>query len=226
MAALPDHVVHVWRIGLAAGPEVVARCHDLLDAAERRRALGFGPVALRRRFTVSHGAARAILSGYLGAAPERLDLRVGRWGKPRLAGSAGVQFNLSHTADVALLAVAGQRPVGVDIAHRRAGFPAGAFAARYFTAAERALVHAGGQAVWLRLWARKEAWVKAAGVPISAGVTLPVAWSGAGRCVRDRTGRIPGSWRLRDLPTPAGYAASVALAGGRPYQVVCREFAP
>ncbi len=66
-----------------------------------------------------------MLAGYLGTDPTAVALRRGANGKPFLAGLApgeepaseslpGLHFNLSHSADLALIAVA-DREVGVDI---------------------------------------------------------------------------------------------------------------
>ncbi|MGB2570923.1 4'-phosphopantetheinyl transferase family protein [Micromonospora citrea] len=214
--SLPDGVVHLWPIALDQPPSVVATLHTTLDPGERRRAAEHGDAALSRRFVVARGVARVVLGRYLDRPAASLCWSTGRWGKPALADAATLCFNLAHTADVALLAITGGRPVGVDIERRRTGFPATTFADRYFPAVERDLVRTGGPDAFLRLWTRKEAWVKAAGDRVGRGLALPVAGTGPVLPVRDPAGRIPGSWLLHDLPAPPGHAACVALAGTRP----------
>ncbi|MEV4490111.1 4'-phosphopantetheinyl transferase superfamily protein [Micromonospora coxensis] len=213
-------MVHLWPIALDQPPSVVAALHAVLDPAERRRAAAHGDAVLSRRFVVARGVARAVLGAYLHRPAASLRWSTGRWGKPALADAAALCFNLSHTADVAVLAVSGGRPVGVDIERRRPGLSAVAFAARYFPPAEGDHVRTGGHDAFLRLWTRKEAWVKAAGDRVGRGLALPVAGAGPVLPVRDPTGRIPGSWLLHDLPAPPGHAACVALAGTRPVRPV------
>lgn len=208
----PDGVVHLWPIALDQPPSVVAALHAVLAPQERRHAAGRGDAVLSRRFVVARAVARAVLGAYLDRPAASLRWSTGRWGKPVLADAATLCFNLSHTADVAVLAVSGGRPVGVDIERRRPGLSA----ARYFPVVERDLVRAGGPDVFLRLWTRKEAWIKAAGDRVGRALALPVAGAGPVLQVRDRTGRIPGSWLLHDVPAPPGHAACVALAGTRP----------
>jgi 4'-phosphopantetheinyl transferase len=186
--------VHVWRIPIGAGAP------GLRDAV------------------------RAILGAHLDIAPSELRFGTGPYGKPFVRG-APVEFNLSHTTRAALLAVSARRPVGVDLATCRPDLPVAALAARWFPPAERDLVRRAGRdarLVWLRLWARKEALVKAAGSRLAVGLPVPVAGSGAGRryVAGDPTGRVPGVWSLLDLPAPPGYAACVALAGPGTFEVV------
>lgn len=69
---------------------------------------------------------RQVLAVYLGMKPEEIELEAGRHGKPRLAGAGRLQFNLSHSGELALVAVSAQLEVGVDVqrikARRGEGF--------------------------------------------------------------------------------------------------------
>lgn len=201
--------VDIWWIALDRPPATVAACHAMLDPEERGRAAGYGQPVLRRRFIVAHAAMRTIIGGYVARAPSRLRWRYGRWGKPALARPAGaVRFNLAHTEDIGLLAVSRRRAVGVDVEHRRAGFPAAAFVERFFPAAEREPDD------FVRLWTRKEACVKAAGTRVAPGLAVPVS----GAVVRGASG----TWTLEDLEAPPGYAACVAVVGAEPFTVTIR----
>src|SRR5262245_20412635 len=68
-------------------------------------------------YQLAHGMVRLALSHYLGAAPESLVFETGRYGKPALVGQGGqhLAFSLSHTAGIAVCAVATSGPIGVDI---------------------------------------------------------------------------------------------------------------
>src|SRR6478609_10153867 len=90
--AAPTGEVHVWRAGLGEGL-----------AARDVRAAG-------------RGALRRVLARYLDRDPEAIELTGGEHGKPALAGDRPLfRFNLSHSGALALIAVAAEREVGVDI---------------------------------------------------------------------------------------------------------------
>ncbi|MFF4603846.1 4'-phosphopantetheinyl transferase family protein [Streptomyces sp. NPDC001339] len=229
----PDGTVHVWRIPLSGPPHMVARLAALLGPEERQR----GARALpddRRRFLLAHGAARSVLGGYLGLPPERLRYSHGRWGKPALDGHPQLCFNLSHSADLALLAVAARRPVGIDVERIRPADRSRS-AGRWFPAAEADFVRAAAgpaqsAARYARLWTRKEAWVKAAGNRMVNGLRLPVGTgpdADDGTPLTDPEGRVPGHWSLYGVPAGEGYAAALAVAArpsAAPVRVEVRQW--
>jgi 4'-phosphopantetheinyl transferase len=217
--------VHVWLVRADLPDPVLAELEVLLDDEERERAGGMADPGARRRFVATRGVARTILAERLGAAPEQLRWQRGAHGKPELAGHwQGAQVSLSHSGELAMVAVTGRRPVGVDIQRRSDRLDARALATRYFPGPEaRFVAAAGGPARQLdrllRLWVRKEACVKAAGGRLVQGMRLPVAGGGPGVVVRDPTGTLPDPFLIRDLPVPAGFRAAVALTGAAPYRV-------
>lgn len=218
--------VHVWRIPLHTPPP--ADLLAVLDAREARRAAGFTEPAHRRRYAVAHGATRQILAAYLDARPADLAWRLGPSGKPELD---GLRVNLSHSGDLALLAVTAHRDVGVDVERMRADLPIEALAARYFRADEaaRVLAAAGAERIWWfwRIWTRKEACVKAAGARLTQGLGLPVGGlpDDRGRGLRcTGSGAVDGTWTVRDLPLADGSVGAVALAGAQDYCVAVRTW--
>ncbi len=218
----------VWHIPLGAGsgPDgYPPALEDLLDEEETARArLGLRP-GMRRRFVIAHAAARIIIGEHVGRAPDTLRFERGRWGKPLVAGAGRPHFNLSHSGDLALLALA-PRPVGVDVEEARADLDGMRLAQRFFPETERQLVASGGRAAFTRLWVRKEACVKAAGARLTQGMGLPVAHADGQAIVRPSTGPLTGPWRVADLPLPEGRAGAVALVGERPFHVSLRMWCP
>ncbi|MFE5460063.1 4'-phosphopantetheinyl transferase family protein [Nocardia sp. NPDC056564] len=230
MRALSPAEVHIWTIALDMPGGAVAALAAALAAEERSHCAALPEAEQRRRFVAARGASRVILGRYLGMPPEQLSWRTGRWGKPMIADCAdSLCFSLSHSGSIALLAVTGGREVGVDVERWRPGFAAVAFADRYFPPQERALVRIaerhGEPGGFLRLWTRKEACVKAAGARLGQGLKLPVA-GGEVLSVCDPSGRLPGSWLVRDVPVPDGYAASVAAAGSASYRLYSQHWRP
>ncbi|MFG3226579.1 4'-phosphopantetheinyl transferase family protein [Kitasatospora sp. NPDC048194] len=181
---------------------------------------------MRRRFVLAHAAVRIVLGERLGRPPDGLRLVRGRWGKPSVADAPWLHFSLSHSGDLALLAVA-PRPVGVDVELVRPGLDADRLARRFFPHRERELVASGGRPAFARLWTRKEACVKAAGGRLTEGMVLPVAHAAAQATVRGPAGGpLTGPWRVADLSLPEGYAGSVALLGDGPFAVSSAVWCP
>ncbi|MFJ2865088.1 4'-phosphopantetheinyl transferase family protein [Kitasatospora sp. NPDC087314] len=167
---------------------------------------------------LAHAATRIVLGERLGRPPAALSFTRGPWGKPEVEGAAGLYFSLSHSGEIALLALA-SRPVGVDVELARADLDIDRLAGRFFPPEERRLVARDGHDAFTRLWTRKEACVKASGGRLTQGMGIPVAHTGREATVHARSGPLPGPWRVADLPLPEQYAGSVALIGDGPFNV-------
>lgn len=174
-----DEDVGVWRIGLDADEGTLADLAGCLDAAEQARAAAFHFARDRRRFIVSHAATRHILARYLDVTAAAVRFTHGARGKPRLAPpfhTSGLHFNLSHAGELALLAVAQGRPVGVDVEHIRPLPDALSLAETFFAPAETAQLRPLlgtplGERLFFTCWTRKEAFIKATG----DGLSRPLA---------------------------------------------------
>ena len=140
----------------------------LLDDEERRRSRRFVHPRDRRRFVRAHADLRLFLALCLEVEPATVRYETGVHGKPRLLpGLPPLEFNLSHSEGLGLLAVARDRSVGVDVEHVRDLPDAMSIADTHFTAAEskalRSLPPPERRAAFFRYWARKEAVIKAGG---------------------------------------------------------------
>jgi 4'-phosphopantetheinyl transferase len=185
---------HVWRIPLDRFPPEDFSADLSPEEAARR----FRFADHQRRYVCAHGALRRILSRYTGLAPRALQFSAGPHGKPRLDPESTIRFNLSHSGELALVAVAEAREIGVDIEHIRPVDDAIRIARRMFSSAEAvaldALPPAERTVPFFRSWTRMEALLKAAGRGIEGEVS-------------------PNNWSLRDLDLAPGYAAALALEG-------------
>jgi 4'-phosphopantetheinyl transferase len=219
--------VDVWLIPADLPDTVLTGFTDLLDDGERQRLAGMANVAERRLFLAAHGAARTILGGITGVPAHQLRWEAGVNGKPRLAKPGGLHTNLSHSGELCLFAVApGRREVGVDVQRVPSGLDPVAMAGRRYPADEAAFVsaaadHADRLDRFVRLWARKEACVKAAGGKLAEGLKLPVAGHSPVLAVRP-DGPLPGPFLVTDIAVPRGYWAALALNDDDPYGVVSR----
>ncbi len=162
--------VHVWRASLDLPAEDAGRLDRLLSSEERDRRDRLRPPLARVRFSSSRGWLRYILARYVRTDPACLAFRFSERGKPSLSGLApdlDLHFNLSHSSDLALIAVSLGREVGVDVEHTGRGADTGLIARRCFTSGESAWLDAqpAGENLdaFYRCWTRKEACAKACG---------------------------------------------------------------
>lgn len=223
VSALDDCAVHVWRVSTEQPADRLALLPDILSTAERERAARFKFVEHRRRYIVAHGALRQILAGYLDSDPARLEFREGAQGKPDLVLAANqppLQFNLSHSHEAALVAVALAQPIGIDIEYIKAGFDWHGIVKNYFAAGEitrlNALPAALQKRAFFTIWTRKEAYIKAKG----GGLSIPLdgfevaAHPGEAaallNCLNDP--QEVARWSMTNLDVGSEYAATVCAA--------------
>jgi 4'-phosphopantetheinyl transferase len=212
-----DGEVEVWGWGFPpAGSDLAAEV-GLLDAVERGRFERLRSPAAAIVLAVSHAQMRRILSEYLGVRAEALEFTTNAHGKPELAGDgvrARLQFNLSHTATVGLLAV-GREPLGVDVERVRP-IERGVAATHFSECELKDLARLEGDE-WLagfyRCWTRKEAIVKAEGVGVGDrlakfDVTLLPDAAAAMTATRIEGMR---QWYLHELHPAEGTVAALAV---------------
>lgn len=192
----PPAGLAVWRADLddPAWPDAGG-----LPIAERRRASSILGPRSRRRWTASRWALRHVLGRRLGEDPGSVAISISERGRPRLLGSGGVRFSLSHSAGLALIAVSARHEVGVDLERERPGRDFPRLSERFLDpAVATALRRSGGRAEdFYRAWTRHEAMRKLSGCDPSAGpcdedvevIDLAPGPGWAGALARERTAR-------------------------------------
>ena len=213
---LNDDEVHVWRLMVAANESQDESLAALLSADERQRAKQFRFDKDRRLYTTAHAAMRSLLAFYLRVPGDEIHIISGAQGKPLIARPTGsrLEFNLSHSHDLALLAVARDSAVGVDVELVN-DFAFQEVAERFFTAKEvaniSALPHALQRDAFYKCWTSKEAFLKAKGTGLSGKLDEVEILSTAEGLVKIAAS-VPG-WSLLDLPQLSGYAVAAVIAG-------------
>lgn len=187
--------VHIWRAKLD-GPWPGL---EGLPASERERAAGFLREDATGRWVAARWALRRVLARYLGHPAPEIALEPGENGKPQLANrSSGLRFNLSHSSDLALVAIAPDREVGVDVEQIEPVRDLLALAERALAPDAVAEIRAAPPAdrphAFYRAWTRHEARVKCLGIGLGG-----------------RDGGEPVA--LADLEIGPGYTAAVAVTG-------------
>jgi len=205
---------------------------DQLPAEERARADRFRVEPARRRFVLARTLLRRELAAIVEVEPRALDFGVGDHGKPHLTTPVlekPPRFNLSHSGNLVVLAIAGF-DVGADVESLRPVPDAKRLARRFFSLAERLAVFSfDGEArdrAFLRIWTQKEAYRKATGIGV--GVSLreletepdPEAPPGLIAVSSDR-GDVA-RWTLEDVEIP-GAVCTVAVFGSVPKVEIVRR---
>lgn len=169
-------IVEFLRIDLNPPSEYVAACRRVLTPVECDRADRFVTDTLTRRSIVSRGVLRQVLAQRLQLSADQICLATGPQGKPELADqhSSILKFNLSHTGDVAVVALAWGRIVGVDVESIDRRVSRDDLAARFFSQRECdryfSLSESLRLAAFYRIWTCKEAYLKATG----SGLAFPL----------------------------------------------------
>lgn len=187
-------------------------CSPFLSDEERGQAARISNAAARDEFVKSRALLRVLLGRHTGVPANAVQIVTGPFGKPQLANACGLQFNISHSGGMALVAISSEE-IGVDI--ERMDLPADhrGVAETVFAPSEIEILDSAAAAatadVFFSLWTRKEAYLKATGQGFSSD--LGAISTAAGTRVLDKSDNAGGTaWFVQDLPAPAGFKAALA----------------
>lgn len=209
--------VHLWRLALDRdGPDAL---EPFLAAEDLERAGRFAFEADRKRFLRARSGLRRLLGAYLGLAPRRIAFALGPQGKPELDPPRGIGFSLSHSGDLALVAVSRQRGIGIDVEQLASRANARELAGQVLAESERraieGLPEGDYQRAFLTAWTRKEACLKALGV----GLTMEPAHLAVGTQAERASltlgeGAQAASVDVESLDVGGACVAALAVVGG------------
>lgn len=215
--ALTAGQAHVWLVHLRGAADMLTT----LSPPERARAARFAAGAVRERFVVAHAALRDILAHYCGETPEALLIEAPERGKPYLPTHPEWHFNLSHSGNWGLVAVARDTGVGIDIEEIRSDIQAVELAQRFLAPAEAAHLAALGPSArteaFFRYWTCKEAFVKALGrgfdLPLRR-FTVALGRHGATLAETVFDPALASKWQFHELAPVKGFRAAACLETG------------
>jgi 4'-phosphopantetheinyl transferase len=216
--ASPERDLKLWWCSLAREPGTMPALWSTLSPEEVERANRYGTAALRDRYVAGRAALRETLAERLAIAPAEIVIRRGPRGRPMLEPPGQLDFNVTHTRGIALIAHL-ERPgyrVGVDIEAVDRTLAHDGLARKFLTARERETIAGldddGRRRAFLRLWTCKEAMSKATG----DGISAPFDEIGI-----DRSGRLvvvegsgpydPTRWTLHSVDVAHELLATVAI---------------
>lgn len=223
-----EREIQVWAVPLDPPAAEVARLGRLLAADETARAERFRFDRHCRRYIVGRGVLRTLLGHYLDRDPRQVSFRYGPNEKPYLAEPAPgpdaahrLEFNLSNSDDLAVVAFTRGEEVGADVEKLRPLPDALDIAERFFSAGERRVLakvpREEREQAFFRAWTRKEAYLKAVGT----GITVPLDRFDVSLAPQDppRILAMEGDeekgarWSLFHLEPAESYLGAVAIQG-------------
>ncbi len=211
--------VHVWRVSLDQPRVKLSALEKILSKDEIKRSQQFYFEQDRMRYIISRGSLRKILGLYLDRASESLQFHTDRQGKPFLTDNRqSIQFNVSHSGDVTLIAISMHRRVGVDIERAREGIRMDEITEIFFSIPEKKYLQALPKKERFRLfftiWTRKEAVIKALGGNIAGLKDFAVLNDTVNEgMLIDVPDTENSAWILWDLKPSPGYSGAVCLEG-------------
>lgn len=162
--------VDVWLFHLNIAQPRISQFYPLLSAEEKERSERLINSIHRKRMIASQGFLRTVLSLYLQRPAESLEFIRAERGKPslkRLTEEPDIQFNLSHSHNLAILALAHKQTLGIDIEYSNPKHKWKKIIHRFYTEAEREAIfnlpESQQEQAFYQVWTRKEAHMKVTG---------------------------------------------------------------
>jgi 4'-phosphopantetheinyl transferase len=196
-------------LALDVDDERFAKLHATLAPREGERFRSYKDPLHGRRWATGRGLLREVLGAVLGVAPREVAFRYAPHGKPFVP---GMSFNLSHSGELALLALA-HCEVGADI-ERRKPRRWQDIARRFYAPGEQerlfSVPEPEREAEFFRLWSCKEAFLKCTGEGLSRSLrSYEIELSGARARLRWARGVDAGRYSIFPIGPAPSYAAAV-----------------
>jgi len=168
--------IHLWKIEHSTVTTPYPVLYSLLNTEEQGRAERFVHDTHRRAFVMNRAALKLILTRYCADTrnPQNIVFSYNNYGKPSLPDRPELQFNISHSADKALVAVSWNQTVGVDCEAIDKSISVHRIARSQFSAAEYAHLLALPKCkiagAFFQYWTRRESVMKAVGLGFSLDI--------------------------------------------------------
>ena len=209
----------LWRLHLNPPERYGGHLLQVLNTEEIARADRFHFDRDRKRFIAARAQLRMILGRYLARDAQELTFLYGPRNKPHVAETVG--FNLSHSDDLAVVAVALERNTGVDIESIRTLKERDRIARRFFSARENATLlsfpDSDRTEAFFRCWTLKEAYVKATGDGLAQPTeSFDIAFDRGEQTELLRVGGKPeeaSRWKLIEFSPAPNFAGALAVEG-------------
>lgn len=175
---LVDNEIHIWLNYLNVHEARIKHLYPLMSAAEKERSERFKFYKHRKAFIASHGFMHTVLAYYINTPANEITFSHSKNGKPSLIkeqNPGNIQFNLSHSNSIAMLAICKNNSVGIDVEYAQRKTDWIGISKRFFTENEQkklfSLNESQQKEAFFKIWTRKEAHMKVTGLGLSLAPT-------------------------------------------------------
>ena len=212
--------IHIWRAYLH-DLESLPLYQSLLSADELARAERYHFADDKRKYILARGILRTLLGRYLNIEPAALHFEYGKQGKPAIVlnqNKINLQFNISHSADMACYAFTLNEAIGIDVEYHNEDLAYLEIAKRFFSAKEMEQLiqqpEMQQNSFFYGLWTCKEAYIKALGQGLFLALDqFSIQFLPCNKILIESAYQT-GRWELKLVNTSAEYTIAVAMARG------------
>ncbi len=216
---LTEYETHVWRAKLDLSTDEISELTKILAEDERIKAFRFRFPQHQQRYIAARGILRKLLGSYLNISGDAIEFDYNSRGKPQISNlnAINLQFNVSHSQDLALYGITRDRRIGIDLEYLRNMDDAEKIARRFFAPTESELVASltgdEQKQVFFQLWTAKEAYLKAIGSGLAGGlntVEIDLKPQAIALLSVGETSENAANWSLNPFMPQLNYVATVA----------------
>lgn len=201
----PDpNQIAIWTVNLKVSETKLNSLKQLLENDEKVRADRYKFDLHRQRFIVARASLRLILSRYLQSS--QIEFSYSPKGKPFLASSHPewkLEFNLSHSQDLAIYAVTWNSSIGIDLEYQRSIDRVQSLSERFLTEEESQIIQnsSSPEDTFLKIWTLKEAYLKATGCGLGKLSEVSTIWDRE-EIIGLAVNQIPINWTIYQFSHP------------------------
>ncbi|MES2998683.1 MAG: 4'-phosphopantetheinyl transferase superfamily protein [Pseudomonadota bacterium] len=164
--------IHVWKTCLSAVSKKNKGRLVVLSEEENKRLSSFKFEKDRFSYAITHSMKRWVIARYLNELAEKLSFTLNKQGKPAISAQQNwlnLQFNISHSHQLILIALTLDDPIGIDIEYHSDNISIESLKKFIFSSLEKDFfsklaTQEEKNKAFFRCWTRKEAYLKAKGI--------------------------------------------------------------
>ena len=213
LSSIPEqNTVDIWQVDTQHVYDNVLALTDILDTTEFERYQSLHH-KFKQTYLISHAACREILASYSGILAKDIIYKKNEYGKPELDHEQALKFNMSHSHDMAIIAVSKNTEIGVDLEYVNRKSQWNKIARRFFSQPEINYLfsqpESSQKTLFYQIWTNKEAFIKALGTGLATPLSTFDA-SSEGIVKTLSSFDTTTTWYTKNLDIAPGYLAAVS----------------
>lgn len=210
ISLLPEEV-HIWCIRWDELTTFIMKHWDVMSELEKKKINGFKFYEDRMRCASGKVLTRLLLSRYLDLENTKIEICHGKYGKPylkQIEKESAIQFNVSHSGSVVVLAFVNFNNIGIDVEQIDPFFEYEDIVRSFFSKEEIEYVQRKKSSeAFYQLWTAKEAYLKAIGKGL---IEEMPSFLISNNCMV-KEGEVQKDCYIEPITIDKGYTACIAL---------------